>query len=366
MNTSRKIKVNLGTFDLAKGIGILLVIFSHMQLNYPINEVALLGPVYIILSFVGSGLMPMFFMISGYGFKAKSSSKMLKKTFSESFGALFISFFVYVALVPLAYYPVMSSNPSVWIDYSVRKTLSWLLGLPTPTNIMGIDVFPIGAMWFLMALFWTQNIMNQIAKIKSIILQIIVVLLSVVIGMILLKMNITIYCLPQGLISVFFFYIGYVLKKYSILEKNLYKLWPYAITLPISILHFCIVGQKGELAFALASGRFTAFDFIASTVCGVFLVFLGVLCGQCTWKSLEWMKEIGVHTYWIMCIHSIEYMGMPWYELAHEKTNSYLWIGIEVFIKTILISMGCMAVKKISQQRYMKKRMKQSEKLQCN
>lgn len=362
----KKVRINLGTFDLVKGIGMLAVIFSHMQLNYPLNEVPLLSPVYIFVWLTASGLMPMFFMISGYGFKSKSVGKMLEKTFHESFFALLTSFCVYVILVPLSYYSVFKYDPKTWIEYSVRKVFSWLLAVPTPTQIMGMEVLPIGALWFLMALFWAQNVLNQIVRIKSICGQIVGVCLSVLVGMILLQMNFNLYCLPQGLIAVFFCYIGYILKKQSILEKNLYRLWPYLMTLPVCLIHFWLVGRKGELAFALASGKFGVFDFFASTLSGVLFVFLGVLSGQCNWKGIEWIKVIGVHTYWIMCIHSVEYMGMPWYELAQEKTNSYLWIGIEIFIKAILIAISCMMLKRISRFRYMKKRKGKSGKIRSH
>lgn len=364
MAEKKKVKIGLGSFDFAKGLGILTVIFCHLSINYPVSEVPLLAPAYVFINIVSSGLMPMFFIISGYGFKKKQAGKMLKKTFNESFGALFFSLIVFSVLVPLAYYPVFKHSVMKWVEVSARRVLSWLLALPTAKFILGVELLPISALWFLIALFWAQNILNQIVRIKNLFLQIGCVGLSVLLGLYLYSIGFVFYCIPQGFVAVFFCYIGYILKSYSLLEKYIHKVWPYLVMVPVCLVHFALVGRKGGLPFDLASGKFGFFDFIAATISGLLFVFIGVLAGRCTWKWAEWIKNIGVHTYWILCLHSIEILGIPWWEISQEKTNSYLFFGIEIFIKIVLITSGCMMLKKISYYRYMKKRVKQDGKLQ--
>lgn len=364
MAEKKKVKIGLGSFDFAKGLGILTVIFCHLSINYPVSESPLLAPVYCFLNIVSSGLMPMFFIISGYGFKEKQTDKMLKKTFYESFVALFFSMIVFSVLVPICYYPVFKYSVAMWGKYSIRKVISWLFAVPTPIYILGEEISSISALWFLIALFWSQNILNQIVRIKNVYFQIACVALSVTASLYLYSIKFVVYCIPQGLMAVFFCYIGYILKKKLILEKNMYKAWPYIVMMPVCLAHFVLVGRKGGLPFDLASGKFGFFDFIAATISGLLFVFIGVLAGRCTWKWAEWIKNIGVHTYWILCLHSIELLGIPWWEISQEKTNSYLFFGIEIFIKIVLITSGCMMLKKISYYRYMKKRVKQDGKLQ--
>jgi len=355
MEEKKKVRIGLGSFDFVKGIGILTVILCHMMLNYPMSEVLLLAPVYYFANFVSSGLMPMFFIISGYGFKEKRAAKMLKKTFNESFVALFVSMIAFSVLVPLTFFSVFDNTLVTWFEYSTRKVLSWLLALPTPIYISGKELSAISALWFLIALFWAQNILNQIVRIKNVYLQVLCVGFSVLTGLYLYSVKFVIYCIPQGFIAVFFCYIGYVLKRYSLLEKYMYKVWPYLVMVPISLVHFLLIGRNGGLPFDLASGKFGAFDFIAATFSGLLFVFLGVLAGRYTGKGFEWIKNIGVHTYWIVCIHSIEILGIPWWEIAQERTNSYLFFGIEIFVKVVLISSGCLMLKKILYYRYLKK-----------
>ena len=69
MQETKKFRGNLGTFDLVKGIAMMVVVMGHVIGYYDISKMPVMTPVFMLMAFAASGLMPLFFMISGFGFK---------------------------------------------------------------------------------------------------------------------------------------------------------------------------------------------------------------------------------------------------------------------------------------------------------
>lgn len=80
---SRSDSVKLGIFAFAKGIGIILVILTHTFAHLNLEQSTSLGVIKMLVDCTKAGLMPMFFVISGFGLVKRAPGKMLKKTFSE-------------------------------------------------------------------------------------------------------------------------------------------------------------------------------------------------------------------------------------------------------------------------------------------
>ena len=68
----KQIRINISSFHLIKGMSMIIVILGHMAYFYDMEWVksTLWG-----IKFFGAPLMPMFFIISGFGFKEKSIRK---------------------------------------------------------------------------------------------------------------------------------------------------------------------------------------------------------------------------------------------------------------------------------------------------
>ena len=66
----KKKVITIGAFDLAKGMGMFCIVAGHTIFNYDVPFTA----VSTGLKIFGTGLMPMFFLISGFGCKGAFDS----------------------------------------------------------------------------------------------------------------------------------------------------------------------------------------------------------------------------------------------------------------------------------------------------
>ena len=75
MVEKKKVRIGLGAFDLIKGIAIIAVILHHTRSGQSGVDSSFL--VNLLKSF-SCGLMPMFFIVSGYLFNRKSPKRVEK------------------------------------------------------------------------------------------------------------------------------------------------------------------------------------------------------------------------------------------------------------------------------------------------
>lgn len=346
-----KLRVNLGTFNLAKGIGMLCFIFAHMTSRYSLENVPELLPLYLLLQVFSAGLLPMFFIITGYGFKDKPAKAMLKKSFSEMVIPFLWGAAGCIVLFPLLWYFFTDFGTLV---YCTKLTiLAFAFGLPKEKELFGYTTFTVQALWFLLAMFIAMNLLSFIVKRKKTSTQVLLSALCAALGFLLVHFGITYYCLPQGLLSVPFCYIGYTIKQRKLLEPMMYSKWTWILLIPVYLL-MVIFGR-----FDMASGKFGVWEYLGACCSGVLYLLLGVYSGRFTWKGLDWLKKIGMHSYWIFCLHGVEMLVVP-YDVMVEALSGYhplIAFCIEVILKIVILSTGCTVLKKISQNKYKKKRM---------
>lgn len=120
------VKNRVRHYDVAKGIGIILVVLGHSMIEF--------GH-YIIYMFH----MPLFFFISGVFFKPEPTGKMLLKQTRN-------------LLVPFVFFTSVIMIIAVLSD--CKAMLTWI-----PPHMQGL----IGSMWFLWVLFLVVNLHNMIA-----------------------------------------------------------------------------------------------------------------------------------------------------------------------------------------------------------
>lgn len=353
-----KLKVNLTTFDLIKGLAILQVFVVHMIWRYDMEQSFFLKLFLIPLSLF-SAIMPLFFMISGYGFKPKDASKILSKTFSELIIPYFWVMAANVVLYPIA--NILFGMP--WrqaLSETFRYFLTFLLGNPdNARHVMGIPLFDISASWFLLASFVSLNLLNLILKIKKTGLQILLILLSIGFGYFLQTYRFSFFCIAQGMVALGYSYFGYMCKKHKWLEKYYTNPWIYVILVPIALVYH----KYGYFNMAGGISTFFPLDYVCSAVFGAVLILVGIYFGQKEWRILDWIKQIGIHTYWILCIHSVEMQALPWHLIAEKMPNNHtLAVIIEIILKAFLVTTVCICLKHISKHNYRKKlaRMKQA------
>lgn len=353
MEEKKKVRIGLGTFDLIKGIAMLSIIFIHTEWRYSAEQCPIfksLGIVFALL--LGSGAMPMFFMVSGYGFKEKSEKIILKKTFSELLlpylRAIPIFFFVYCVLQ----YPLFVSKVDL-LKSAVLSSGGFIFGIPRPGYFLGDDI-SAGPLWFFLALFISTNLLNLVLKVKNEAIQMVLVVLCVLTGYALLKVDFLFYCLPQGLMALGFCYFGLLMKKKKFLDHWLYSKWTYIILAPIWFLMLAATLTGKSKGFDMAYGRFNLLEYMGAGASALLSMMIYIHFSRFDWKVFDWIGTIGRYSYWILYTHAIEMLAFPWYELVVFNPRPRLALLIELILKVIVILVGCAIFKKSSQIRYKK------------
>lgn len=358
-----KFKIGLGTFDFIKGAAIILIILGHISFEYDFSglgeQSTVLRIIATVFASVNISVMPCFFLISGYTFKPKSSAQMLKSSFSN-----FVKPYAIVTLIIALLYPTVNV-----LQYGIRTqvlkdTAAWVLaflfGLHDPWAkrkvFWGIQLQLCGVVWFLLALFIASNVFNLIVRIKGRAGRLLSVVLCTTVGYFLAVREFTYYCIPQGLIAVLYLFIGYELNKIAFFEKKC-KLQA-GVTLLCYLLS-TIASLKCKYDIATNTYEPVLVALIGSSLGGVALLVCGTYFGRLEWKSLDWMKTVGMYSFYIMCIHSVETNCLPWNQIfLSMPTQMGHAIVLEILLKIAVIGSACVIVKKVNYQKYRRMRKK--------
>lgn len=346
-------KLTIGSFDLLKGIAIILMILSHTIGRYNFQQYPWLGAFFELFAYIGPVSIPAFFVISGIGFREKSPSAMLKKTFSDTMIPYLLVTVSYALFFPLVRYPFTGSWSEVY-TYTVRYVAAFLLGnIRYGRIVFGHEIYWCTSMWFFLAFFIALNILNSIVKIKRVSVQVVCVLLLTLIGNYMYANDYSLFCIDRGLRSVGFCYIGYIVKKHNLYNRLQSNIWTYILTIPVFLLQPRLE-QLDQTVFLNV-----VLTYFGECICTLPLIFAGVYLGKFDWVGTSWLKKIGVHSYWIVCIHGFETEAFPWYIMCQSmQDRQLLAFGLEALIKTVFIIIMCVIIKKISMYRYRKKVLK--------
>lgn len=346
-------RIPLGTFDFIRGVAMLWVIVLHSVGVYNTEQSVVLTSVANVMDFMRNAIVPLFFIISGFGFKPKKPKAMLKKTFMD-----LIIPYLWVVAAYATIYPVVLYLTSGSIRWMVTKSLSYivslLLGNTADRTLFGILMPWWLPCWFLLATFTSFNALNLILKLKKAEHQILGAVLSVAVGYGLFCLDFHYYCVAQGLMAVGYCYLGYALKKFNLLERIRTCVWAYVILLPITI------AESVWGFFDLCPGVFNhvVLDYIGAGCSALLMLLVGVWLGKFEWKVFDWIKTIGIYTHWIICIHAFEENGLPWWLLIDGLAeHQLLAFVIEMIIKVVFMTSVCMMIKKIAKYRYQRKKM---------
>lgn len=320
----------LGMFDLLKGICMISIIITHTKVFFPETafDTASGGFISDILKIIfqiismGDAVMPIFLIISGYGFRVLKSNK---KCIEKQAKAL---------LKPYLYAAVISTGLHVLVHYykfrylrgSVQATipvlLGFLLGAGSTTTIHGVEIYGVGPMWFLVTLFVSWVLLNILFNLLPEKFVGPVVLIISYAGYLIAQKVWIPFCLLQSCVGMLFIYIGYVIKKGDWYRRKIpFLLW--AVLIPLSL--FCIV-KGGFVMYSL----YLPYGFIGAIAAGA-LAFLIIRL----FLNLNWLEffgrssicMIGRQSLIVMCIHNIEYHALLWYTVA-ERHMDYPFDGL--------------------------------------
>jgi len=199
------------TIDIAKGIGIFLVLWGHTQC-------AIKPYIYVFH-------MPLFFLLSGYVFNNKDS---VIETFKKKIRSLGVPFLFFLVFQRIGFVIISLIDGTFKHSY----LLVW-----TPIEPWG----HIGVLWFFISLFTISIIFSMVNKIPSEIVKLVVCLLLTYIGYLLSNRNIHLpFKLGSSFSMVFLFYIGNKLRNLNMDIIKSFTSWFFLSLFSLVLFVFCL------------------------------------------------------------------------------------------------------------------------------
>lgn len=302
------VKKRIEFIDLAKGVCILMVIITHIT--------------YFEIPGLQTMRMPLYYILSGLFFKDYGGliQLLLKKV-----NKLLIPFLFFYISSYLLFYLFNSIEPGL-----IKTEASGIFDVFTQRQWFN------GPVWFLLSLFWLNLMFGIISlNVKNEIYRCIVVLIIGCLGGILAQCQIFTPCVIGSSMTAFpFFYLGYILKKTSLLYPNKYDrfILPFsAVLFLISIViskwtHYPKIG----FYYNEVSGSWIAN--IVISICSVFAVLF--LCKML--KRLPFVSYFGRYSIIPLCTHHLIYRPVKVFLMHFDIMNNVLLVVI-----TILICWAC-------------------------
>lgn len=275
--------------DLAKGIGMIMVIYLHVTINYS-NKINIYAGSHWDI-FVHSMFMPIFFILSGLFFSIKEPFKewIVKKAkrLLIPFILFYILTYIINAILVTFFHIKLKSGFNYWDIFAVFYK----------------DVYPNSAIWFLLALFWCSLYLWGILKATNKTwLQLLLVIICFSIGILLDKTetNIPLY-IDTAFTSLPFLYLGYSIKK----NNTVYRLQSQSKI--VQICTMCIIAATcfiidwllGEGASMVNNSNGNPFIFLIGGVTGsLSIISFSFLIGR-----LPIVSYIGRYSMFVLCTH---------------------------------------------------------------
>lgn len=303
---------SLGYFNLARGLGMVLILWGHSANLFCARQAVDPGPFTGAGSVLGGGVMAMFFLISGYSFFRRSPKKCLAiqtRNLLRPYGATAAAVLLTKLLLAIV------ERRSFW-EHGGEYILTYLLGLNAEGGgtLFGIPVESVSILWFLLALFGGWVLYNGILQLGSEPLQWLLVGGSAVLGWLLsLHARVWPFCLPIMLVAVFFLAVGAQLRRYHLLEGPLPG-WSYLLMGAVLLVSMAF----GQVDMVNCLWRLGPLDILASCCCGFLLLRLYGRLLRLPWRGLPGtvLETVGFYSLWVVCLHCYEKVIVPWYRLA--------------------------------------------------
>lgn len=311
--------------NVTKTIAIFLVALAHL----PMPD--------WLFNFVASFRIPLLFIVSGYLLKTKISFTQFVK---RKIQTLIIPYFFFAIITFLFWFFFGSKYGNDM--FSSIKAYKYIVGifLAIPSKeFLGFNI----PLWYLLSLFCSVIILYFILQMNKY-LTVIAIVLCCIFGFILQYYNVN--ELPLGinisLFSVFFIYLGKIIRRNKIIEKIEKK--PLLIKILFSII--CLVlcffisqknGENGRVYFYLCHfNNYLLFFFSAIT--GSFAVILLSLCIP----KIKLFNFLGRNTIIIMALHLMCFAIIKGaqifiFKIPKEITDNLYWVNLIYVLLTFIL-----------------------------
>lgn len=309
-------------FDIARGLAILMVILSHSILTAGVvapQGAAAMWTFNLCFSFH----MPLFFVLSGYFMRPERPFRWAKES-RELIGTYAIT----AAVV------VIGAAALAWMRHvGGRQALfSWLsAAIYGAGDIAPHALWPqtarIGAIWFLLALFWAHLLMHLLVRLP---LTPVWVAVCFAVGYVSARWIWLPFDIQSGMCALLFVYVGYLARRHDALRWM--NAHPVAWVVPVVIWVLAIWKFSG---FSLAMNQYGATPVLAAlggfagTAC---MVGISMLADRCAGPVATGLAKVGQVSLALLCAHLIDDNLFPWVPVLahlHEAVPSVpLWIAL--------------------------------------
>lgn len=339
VQTSARYKRRIQWIDSARGIAMLCVIFGHMNIGSVWNK--------IIFSFH----MPIFFLISGYFLKKEENRTFVKKKAKH----LLIPYvFTSICLISLSQILNMSKvilhKDNI---YPANKLfIEWIkaviLGSGRRTDFLWIHSdIAVGAIWFLLALFFSQCMVHFFMKKRFAVLSIIGI---AILGIATAKYIWLPWSMQSAAAAAVFIMIGYIVggkigyTLYDIIKNG--KIVCICIISWVIYLGVCLYIDDC-LSIASATFPLGPVDFLGATAASFVVFWFSYRIVSVIPMLERFLIWFGKNSLIVLCFHLIELTCIP-IESVIELGVSFLgiqqWFVLEFLTYTAKIIWSCGAI----------------------
>ena len=359
MEQKSEFKNRLGMFDLLKALAFLLIMLGHYRAKissyYPGNAVA---PLLEALHIKIGVLMPLFFMMSGYYFKPTDMKKCVRKQADLLLKPYAIFAVIITVLVAAAGFASGGADEA-WA-LAREKILAFIFCVTENRSIFGLPASYIGTIWFLPALFNAWVVLNFIFKYQDERTRACLVSASVIIGLLLGRLEFVPFLLPQTFTAVGFLAAGYLLNKEQFFAQK-YSAWTWVIIAAVGIGSF-IYGGSSMYRNYWRLGLLDVAGSIFESICILKLYFMVPVREN---KLTGYLSHLGRGTLWLMGMHTIE-QGLGWVRYVKAilrpviklPDNMFFDIALQFVLSLLLLTIGLYAIEWYTRQKHIKKAQK--------
>lgn len=295
-------------FDVMKGISILAMVIGHSTIPKLLER------------FIFVWHIPLFFLVSGYFYKPKPIEEYVRKNARQLLLPYIFTSVVLILLTAVKYLATGKGD-------TLNIVIAAIVGNGTVNNPT-FSEYSIGAIWFLLAMFWCRVIYNTIQfKINGSLVKGGAVLIISIIATYVGSMLYVPSDILEGMEALLFFYIGHLAHQYKLLENHINS-WFVLIVFVLTGLSI----YSGSMSMVRCHYGYWPINYLAAIGMTILVYhFSKRLNGN------HFLMRVGRISIVILCVHIVELTFMPM-KFIHE--NISLPNAFDVLIHLLVAVVG--------------------------
>ncbi|USS93475.1 acyltransferase family protein [Fructilactobacillus ixorae] len=324
--------------DVTRGIGMLLIVIGHSLMNYTNSDFS---------KAVFAVNVPIFFVLSGYLFKVKPLGKVARGGLDNLLLPYIGTALIIVILSIIAvHFPHLKGLQSPGSGKQMLLAAGYGIGSPTTLNLGAFQLFipAIGAIWFLLAMLIGNLLFNGIVRLAeltrySMILTLVLSMITALLGFTTAKALILPWSINAALISPIFYWFGYALRHYDLVENG--TSYYFIVGIVLWVISTCAGFFFMNVAFATnpllavlggMGGSYALIVIAKWTVAHV--------------TRLTMLTKLGKYSLIAMCFHDVDLdnFSLPNRVFALLSTAGFSLVGVVAVVALHLVVIALMII----------------------